>query len=299
MRSFEAGETVVRRDVHRSGHVWSEQALRVVADGAEALVTACAPGGELRRPWRYVRACADGDRFPRCAAFEAMAMGELELVAGVWLDTELLLWKPPIMALLGRIGPRRACRGADRVDCRLRGPRDRARSRSGTPRTPASQILACDSKIHKRYPAFACSERLQLLLSLVSAPLIICTSTYYPAARRPLRRRPTHHSPTECDHENDRDRHLLTVLGSGGDRRRSLRRAGGPRLGGDRHSSPPAVPRPGPSLFGSAHTRTAPTGSAYVRPKTTAPCRRGRQDASRLRRPPSLTSTSYEKAPPT
>ncbi|MGW4559130.1 hypothetical protein ACWEOV_36695 [Streptomyces sp. NPDC004365] len=50
-----AGEAVVRRDVHHSGRVWSEQALRVVADGAEALVTACAPGGELRRPWRYVR----------------------------------------------------------------------------------------------------------------------------------------------------------------------------------------------------------------------------------------------------
>ncbi|MFE6553230.1 DUF402 domain-containing protein [Streptomyces sp. NPDC057746] len=95
MRSFEAGETVVRRDVYRGGRVWSEQALRVVADSTDALVTACAPGAELRRPWRYVQACADGDRFPRCEALEAMAMGESELVGGVWQDTELLLWKPP------------------------------------------------------------------------------------------------------------------------------------------------------------------------------------------------------------
>lgn len=34
-------------------------------------------------------------------------MGELELVAGVWLDTELLLWKSPIMALgAGLAAPR-------------------------------------------------------------------------------------------------------------------------------------------------------------------------------------------------
>ncbi|MFF4444259.1 hypothetical protein [Streptomyces sp. NPDC001502] len=37
MRGFETGRTVVRRDVHRSGQVWSEQALRVV------------PGGDGRR----------------------------------------------------------------------------------------------------------------------------------------------------------------------------------------------------------------------------------------------------------
>ncbi|WP_405927297.1 hypothetical protein [Streptomyces sp. NBC_00035] len=46
MRSLDAGETVVRRDVHRSGRVWSEQALRVVADTGEALFTACAMGAE-------------------------------------------------------------------------------------------------------------------------------------------------------------------------------------------------------------------------------------------------------------
>ncbi|MFI8392854.1 hypothetical protein [Streptomyces sp. NPDC085540] len=37
MRGFEAGQTVVRRDVHRSGRVWSEQALRGVADTGEVL----------------------------------------------------------------------------------------------------------------------------------------------------------------------------------------------------------------------------------------------------------------------
>lgn len=47
MRGIETGQTVVRRDVHRSSRVWSEQALRVVADTGAGFVTACAPE---RRP---------------------------------------------------------------------------------------------------------------------------------------------------------------------------------------------------------------------------------------------------------
>jgi hypothetical protein len=95
MRSFDAGETVVRRDVHRSGSVWSEQALRVIADTSEALVTACAPGAEARWPALYAKARAEGDRSVRTEAFDAMATGEWELTPGVWQETELLLWKPP------------------------------------------------------------------------------------------------------------------------------------------------------------------------------------------------------------
>jgi hypothetical protein len=48
--SFTAGQTVVRRDVHRGGRVWSEHALRVVEDTGEALLAACAPGAGTRRP---------------------------------------------------------------------------------------------------------------------------------------------------------------------------------------------------------------------------------------------------------
>jgi hypothetical protein len=95
MRSFDDGETVVRRDVHRSGRVWSEQALRVITDTSEALVTACAPGAEARWPALYVKARADGDRSVRTEAFGVMATGEWELAPGVWQETELLLWKPP------------------------------------------------------------------------------------------------------------------------------------------------------------------------------------------------------------
>ncbi|WP_235990919.1 hypothetical protein [Streptomyces ureilyticus] len=95
MRSFDAGETVVRRDVHRSGSVWSEQALRVIADTSEALVTAYAPGAEARWPALYAKARADGDRSVRTEAFDAMATGEWKLAPGVWQETELLLWKPP------------------------------------------------------------------------------------------------------------------------------------------------------------------------------------------------------------
>jgi hypothetical protein len=95
MRSFDAGETVVRRDVHRSGRVWSEQALRVVADTCEALVTACAPGAEVMWPALYAKARADGDRSVRIEAFDTMATGEWQLAPGAWQETELLLWKPP------------------------------------------------------------------------------------------------------------------------------------------------------------------------------------------------------------
>uniref|UniRef100_A0AAU2AF25 DUF402 domain-containing protein n=1 Tax=Streptomyces sp. NBC_00093 TaxID=2975649 RepID=A0AAU2AF25_9ACTN len=95
MRRFETGQTVVRRDVYRSGRVWSEQALRVVADTGAALVTACAPGAEARWPALYAKARADGDRSVRTEAFEAMAAGEWELADSRWQETELLLWKPP------------------------------------------------------------------------------------------------------------------------------------------------------------------------------------------------------------
>lgn len=95
MRRFEAGQTVVRRDVHRSGRVWSELALRVVDDTSEALVTACSPGAEARLPTLYAKARADGDRTVRTEAFDVMATGVWELAAAVWQETELLLWKLP------------------------------------------------------------------------------------------------------------------------------------------------------------------------------------------------------------
>ncbi|MFD7997550.1 DUF402 domain-containing protein [Streptomyces mexicanus] len=95
MENFKAGQTVVRRDVHCSGRVWSEHALRVVADTSEALVTACPPGAETRWPVLYAKARSEGDRSVRMEAFDVMASGTWELVAGVWQETELLMWKPP------------------------------------------------------------------------------------------------------------------------------------------------------------------------------------------------------------
>ncbi len=95
MHRFETGQTVVRRDVHGSGRVWSEHALRVVADTSEALVAACPPGAETRWPALYVKARDDGDRSVRTEAFDAMATGVWELADAVWQETELLVWKPP------------------------------------------------------------------------------------------------------------------------------------------------------------------------------------------------------------
>jgi hypothetical protein len=87
------GKTVVRRDVYR-GRVWSEQALRVIADTGEVLVTACRPGAEALWPSLYTESRAGDDRAVRTAAFDVMATGEWELAPGLWQDTELLLWKP-------------------------------------------------------------------------------------------------------------------------------------------------------------------------------------------------------------
>ncbi|GHH52514.1 hypothetical protein HNQ79_005418 [Streptomyces candidus] len=91
--TFQAGATVVRRDVHRSGRVWSEQALRVITDTGEALATACAPGAQALWPALYAKARVDGDRSVRTEAFDAT--GEWEPAPGVWQETALLLWKPP------------------------------------------------------------------------------------------------------------------------------------------------------------------------------------------------------------
>ncbi|WP_240496645.1 hypothetical protein [Streptomyces torulosus] len=52
------GQTVVRRDVYGPGRVWSEHALRVVADTSEALMAACSPGAETRWSALYLRARA-------------------------------------------------------------------------------------------------------------------------------------------------------------------------------------------------------------------------------------------------
>lgn len=93
MRAFDMGKTVVRRDVYR-GRVWSEQALRVIADTGEVLVTACRPGAEALWPSLYTESRAGDDRAVRTAAFDVMATGEWELAPGLWQDTELLLWKP-------------------------------------------------------------------------------------------------------------------------------------------------------------------------------------------------------------
>ncbi|MFF3767340.1 hypothetical protein ACFYYR_25095 [Streptomyces sp. NPDC001922] len=75
---------MVRRDVHRSGQVWSEQALRVITDTGDALVTACPPGSQALWPALYAKARVDGDRSVRTEAFDAMATGQWELAPGVW-----------------------------------------------------------------------------------------------------------------------------------------------------------------------------------------------------------------------
>lgn len=95
MGTLRAGQTAVRRDVHRGGRVWSEHALRVLSDTGTAPVTACAPGAETRLPVPYARARAAGAGPGRAGAMDALGSGRWELTRGRWRETELRMWKPP------------------------------------------------------------------------------------------------------------------------------------------------------------------------------------------------------------
>ncbi|WP_421110342.1 DUF402 domain-containing protein [Streptomyces sp. NEAU-S77] len=75
--------------------MWSEAALRVIADTDTTLVTACCPGAEALWPSPYDRARSVGEPSVRTEAFEAMAAGEWELASAVWQETVQMLWKPP------------------------------------------------------------------------------------------------------------------------------------------------------------------------------------------------------------
>jgi hypothetical protein len=57
---FEAGDTVVRRDVFR-GKVWSAHALRVIQDTPEVLVAGCLPGAELMAATTWLQWLLTGD----------------------------------------------------------------------------------------------------------------------------------------------------------------------------------------------------------------------------------------------
>ncbi|MEF9880859.1 DUF402 domain-containing protein [Streptomyces sp. P9-A4] len=82
--------------MHRQGKVWREHALRVISDTGEALVTACAPGTQVRWADLYAKARHAGDDpVVRQTAIDALAMGRWDLADAVWQDTVLLLWTPP------------------------------------------------------------------------------------------------------------------------------------------------------------------------------------------------------------
>ncbi|MGX5185388.1 hypothetical protein ACWKT5_21790 [Streptomyces avermitilis] len=59
-------------------------------------MTARRPGAQALWPSLYVKARSEGDRSVRMEAFDAMATGEWDLALGLWQDTELLLWEPPV-----------------------------------------------------------------------------------------------------------------------------------------------------------------------------------------------------------
>jgi predicted RNA-binding protein associated with RNAse of E/G family len=91
---FEAGQTVVRRDVFR-GRMWSAQALRVVRDTPEALIVACRPGAEGLAPTTWIASLLNGGGDGRQQALLDLASGDWRLASWRWRSTVLLLWNPP------------------------------------------------------------------------------------------------------------------------------------------------------------------------------------------------------------
>lgn len=93
MRSFAAGETVVRRDVFR-GRVWSAHAFTVEEDTAEALVVGCGPGSESLAPTTWIASQHGGQREAREQALPSLAAGSWELGPWIWRRTAQLEWVP-------------------------------------------------------------------------------------------------------------------------------------------------------------------------------------------------------------
>ncbi|GAA3772682.1 DUF402 domain-containing protein [Streptomyces coacervatus] len=94
MRRFRQGETAVRRDLFRD-RVWSAHALRVVADGPEALVLGCWPGTQMFAPTTWIDWLQTGDETARSRAIPQLACGHWQLGSWSWRSTAHLQWVPP------------------------------------------------------------------------------------------------------------------------------------------------------------------------------------------------------------
>ena len=86
MQEFRPGGTAVRRDVFR-GKVWSDHALRVVEDTAEALVPGCRPGAELLVPTSWIEWLRTGEETARTRALPNLAQGNWQLGQWTWRST--------------------------------------------------------------------------------------------------------------------------------------------------------------------------------------------------------------------
>ncbi|WP_235032585.1 DUF402 domain-containing protein [Actinacidiphila yanglinensis] len=82
---------MVRRDVHR-GKVWSAQALRVLQDDQDGLVTACWPGAPSLAATSWVQSMVSGNNAWRGQGVEALAAGNWTLDTWTWQRTGLLMW---------------------------------------------------------------------------------------------------------------------------------------------------------------------------------------------------------------
>ncbi|WP_335986729.1 DUF402 domain-containing protein [Glycomyces sp. MUSA5-2] len=87
--SFQAGQTVLRRDIHHDGRITSAMAARVVADDARGLMTWTAEGSQVM--WRTT---LNGERVRKFSVDE-LAVVPTMLSPGRWAGTNVLWLTPP------------------------------------------------------------------------------------------------------------------------------------------------------------------------------------------------------------
>jgi protein associated with RNAse G/E len=91
---FEAGQTIVRRDVFH-GRIWSAHALRTGSDTEAALVAAACPGAETQVSATFSESLRTGNDTLRKQAVPNLAAGTWQLDRRLWTDTVCLYWSPP------------------------------------------------------------------------------------------------------------------------------------------------------------------------------------------------------------
>lgn len=85
---FGVGETIIRRDVHRNGHIAAVETARVLRDDADGVLTWTGAGSQVMR-----RTTLDGAPVRKMTVAERDSVPTM-LSPGVWTGTNVLMYTP-------------------------------------------------------------------------------------------------------------------------------------------------------------------------------------------------------------